>query len=364
VIPGPAPRRARLATAAVALLAVVLAVVVAVTGVVVTGLAVPATAAADPILPPNANDVVRTLADANARAEQANEQAMGAREQLPVKRAQADRTTKAAAAARGAVDAAHARLEQAYTAVDQLTRSTYQGGDLDQLGALLSSPSPAAYLDKVSLLDTVSAGDRAVLQGYQDASAAADAAQRDADARALDARRAADDAAQAVTDAARTKADADKDVADANAALARLSPADRAALRSGGVTNFALNVPGNTLGIAALRAALTRQGAPYIWGATGPRTFDCSGLVQWAYEQIGIAMPRVAAAQQEVGTPITPDQAQPGDLVFFGDPAYHVGIYVGGGQFLEAPQSGDVVKVAPLRGNISSIRRISPAPPS
>jgi cell wall-associated NlpC family hydrolase len=336
-------------------------VLLAVLAVLGPGLSAPLPAAADPIVPPNANDVVRALADANARAEAANEQAMGAREALPAKRAAADRTAKDAAAARTAVEAAHARLEKAYTSVDQLTRSTYQGGGLDQLGALLSSPSPQDYLDKIALLDTVSDANRAVLQGYLDASSAAEAAQHDADSRATDARRAADDAARAVTDAAQTKAAADRDVAAANAALARLTPAEKAQLRSGGVTDFPTNIPGSSLAIDALRAALTRQGAPYIWGATGPRTFDCSGLVQWAYRQIGIAMPRVAAAQQQVGIPVTPDQAQPGDLVFFGDPAYHVGIYVGGGQFLEAPQSGDVVKVAPLRGNISAIRRVAPA---
>ncbi|MEJ2870821.1 C40 family peptidase [Actinomycetospora sp. OC33-EN08] len=318
------------------------------------------TAAADPIVPPGANDVVRSLADANARAEAANEAAMGAREQLPVRRAEADRTRRAADDARGAVDEARTALDQAYVAVDQLTRSTYQGGDLDQLGALLSSPSPQAYLDKVELLDAVSAANRAVLQRYLDASASAEAAQRDADARATDARRAADDAARTVEDAARTKAQADRDVAAAEAALGRLSRADRALLRGGGITDYPTDVPGNSLGIAALRAALSRQGAPYVWGATGPNTFDCSGLVQWAYRQIGVGMPRVAAAQQQVGQLVDPARVQPGDLVFFGSPATHVGIYVGGGRFLEAPQSGDVVKVAPVRRNVSTIRRISP----
>ncbi|MCD2190130.1 MULTISPECIES: C40 family peptidase [Actinomycetospora] len=318
------------------------------------------TAAADPIVPPGANDVVRALAEANARAEAANEAAMGAREQLPVRRAEADRTRRAADDARAAVATARQALDRAYVAVDQLTSSTYQGGDLDQLGALLSSPTPQAYLDKVELLDTVSSANRAVLQRYLDASAAADGAQRDAEARATDASRAADDAARTLEDATRTKAQADRDVAAANAALARLSRGDRALLRSGGITNYPTNIPGDGLGVAALRAALTRQGAPYVWGATGPNTFDCSGLVQWAYRQIGVGMPRVAAAQQQVGQLVDPSQVQVGDLIFFGSPATHVGIYVGGGRFLEAPQSGDVVKVAPVRGNVSTIRRITP----
>jgi peptidoglycan DL-endopeptidase CwlO len=318
------------------------------------------TALADPIVPPGANDAVRALAEANARAEAANEAAIGAREQLPVRRAEADRTRQAADEARGAVDTARRALDQAYVAVDQLTRTTYQGGDLDQLGALLSSPSPQSYLDKVELLDTISSSNRAVLQRYLDASTAAETAQRDADASATDARRAADDAARTADDATRTKAQADRDVAVATAALDRLSRSDRALLRGDGITNYPTNIAGNTLGIAALRAALTRQGAPYVWGATGPNTFDCSGLVQWSYRQIGVGMPRVAAAQQQVGQLVDPAQIQPGDLIFFGSPATHVGIYVGGGRFLEAPQSGDVVKVAPVRSNVSTIRRISP----
>jgi peptidoglycan DL-endopeptidase CwlO len=337
---------------------VLVVLLLALSGLLVPGAA--GTALADPIVPPGANDVVRALAEANARAEAANEAAMGAREQLPVRRAEADRARRAADDARGAVATARGALDQAYVAVDQLTRTTYQGGDLDQLGALLSSPTPQAYLDKVELLDTISAANRSVLQRYLDASTAAENAQRDADASATDARRAADDAARTLEDATRTKAQADRDVAAANAALARLSRSDRALLRGGGITNYPTNIAGDSLGVAALRAALTRQGAPYVWGATGPNTFDCSGLVQWAYRQIGVGMPRVAAAQQQVGQMVDPAQIQVGDLIFFGSPATHVGIYVGGGRFLEAPQSGDVVKVAPVRGNVSTIRRISP----
>ena len=347
--PGPPRRGARTIVVRAALVAVLLSV---------ASLLVPGTAAADPIVPPGANDVVRALADANSRAEAANEAAMGAREQLPVRRAEADRTRRAADDARASVARARAALDQAYVAVDQLTRTTYQGGDLDQLGALLSSPSPQAYLDRVELLDAVSEANRAVLQRYLDASAAAEGARRDADDRATDAERAAQDATRTAADAERTKAQADRDVAAANASLARLSKADRALLR-GGVTNVPTNIPGGTLGIAALRAALSRQGLPYVWGATGPNAFDCSGLVQWAYRQIGVGMPRVAAAQQQVGQLVSAAEVQPGDLIFFGSPATHVGIYLGEGRFLEAPQSGDVVRVAPVRRNVTTIRRVS-----
>ena len=349
-MPGPSRRGARTTAVRTALVVVALAL---------ASLLVAGTAAADLIVPPGANDAVRSVAEANARAAAANEAAMGAREQLPVRRAEADRTRRAADAARGSVAQARTALDQAYVAVDQLTRTTYQGGDLDQLGALLSSPSPRAYLDKVELLDAVSEANRAVLQRYLDASATAEGAQRDADARATDAQRAAEDATRTAADAERTKAQADRDVAAANASLNRLSRSDRALLRGGGITNYPTDVAGNSPGVAALRAALSRQGSPYVWGATGPSTFDCSGLVQWAYRQIGVGMPRVAAAQQQVGRLVSAGEAQPGDLIFFGSPATHVGIFVGGGRFLEAPQSGDVVKVAPVRSGVSTIRRIS-----
>jgi peptidoglycan DL-endopeptidase CwlO len=108
----------------------------------------------------------------------------------------------------------------------------------------------------------------------------------------------------------------------------------------------------------ALRTALTQQGKPYVWGATGPSTYDCSGLVQWAYRQVGVGLPRVSRQQALIGVPVEPKDARPGDLLFFNSPVTHVGIYVGGGKFLEAPQSGDVVKVSDVRSNLSGVRRI------
>ncbi|AZV55231.1 C40 family peptidase [Clostridium sp. AWRP] len=89
-------------------------------------------------------------------------------------------------------------------------------------------------------------------------------------------------------------------------------------------------------------------GVPYVWGGTSPSGFDCSGLVQYVYAHFGINLPRTSQEQQRVGTSVSRDELQPGDLVFFGSPAYHVGIYVGGGQFINAPKTGDVVKIASL----------------
>lgn len=87
-------------------------------------------------------------------------------------------------------------------------------------------------------------------------------------------------------------------------------------------------------------------GTPYVWGGTTPSGFDCSGFMQYVFHSVGVNLPRVAADQQNYGTRISPDQVQPGDLVFKGDPAYHVGMYIGGGKWIQSPQTGDVIKIS------------------
>jgi peptidoglycan DL-endopeptidase CwlO len=93
--------------------------------------------------------------------------------------------------------------------------------------------------------------------------------------------------------------------------------------------------------------AMSQLGTNYVWGGAQPGGFDCSGLVMWAYAQMGVSLPHSTYAQYAMGVPVSRDQLEPGDLVFF-DGVGHVGIYIGGGQFIHAPHTGDVVKISSL----------------
>jgi len=115
-------------------------------------------------------------------------------------------------------------------------------------------------------------------------------------------------------------------------------------------------------GSAVVATASKYLGIPYRWGGTDPSTgLDCSGLVQLVYKELGYDLPRVSRQQATAGTPVASiADARPGDLVAFGSPVHHIGIYVGNGRFLEAPRTGDVVKISPMRDDVTAIRRILP----
>ena len=108
-----------------------------------------------------------------------------------------------------------------------------------------------------------------------------------------------------------------------------------------------------------METALAYHGVPYLWGGATPAGLDCSGLVLYVFKQHGVDLPHYSGSQFQLGLHVDPSQIIAGDVVFFGSPVHHVGIYIGGGYFIHAPKTGDFVKISRLsdRSDLAGVRR-------
>jgi peptidoglycan DL-endopeptidase CwlO len=261
--------------------------------------------------------------------------------------------------ARAAAEAARAEEERFRVQVDAVAMATFESGNLDQLGALLASDSPQEFLDQMSALESLALDYRQALDRLIAAVDDTKRKQAEADAAVARAQAAADEAAKAAEEIEKRKRDAEKRIDEAERLLDRLTPDERRERRGPEIDGLSSPITGSGAGVEAIRFAQKMLGKPYKWGAEGPSSFDCSGLTSWAFKQAGITLPRSSKQQAHVGTPVSRSELQPGDLVFFYQPISHVGIYVGDGKMINAPQTGDVVKYSSLTGReFNSARRL------
>jgi cell wall-associated NlpC family hydrolase len=314
-------------------------------------------AAAQP--PDNAEDAARQLEEVNREAEALTEEWHAAKDTLAARESELATLQAAVEPAKAAVDAAFTDEERFRVEVDAVALSTFESGNLDQLNALLASGSPQEFLDQMSAIETLAVDYREALDQLVTKVAETAQKQAEADAAVSRAQAAADEAARAAEDVENRKRDAEKRIDEAQRLLDRLSPQARRDYNGPNIGGPSGPITGSGAGVEALRAAMKMLGKPYKWGAEGPNSFDCSGLMSWAFKQAGITLPRSSSQQARVGTPVSRDQLRPGDLVFFYQPVSHVGIYVGEDKIISAPQTGDVVKYSSLaRRPFTGARRL------
>jgi cell wall-associated NlpC family hydrolase len=224
-------------------------------------------------------------------------------------------------------------LEGLRQKVGTLAATSYMHGGNDPTATFIAAQDPQAVLDQAATLRYFAAQDGTRVAGMLQAMQAAERARKSAQNRAAQVAKLRSD-----LDAQREK-------------VTTLYEKVRGTLVKRDPTELArLPVVGNGKAAQALRYAMSKIGRPYVWGAAGPNSFDCSGLIMWAYRKVGISLPHYTGSQWNAGTHVSRDRLQPGDLVFFYNDLHHVGLYIGGGKMLHAPQTGDVVKIAPLAG--------------
>jgi cell wall-associated NlpC family hydrolase len=230
---------------------------------------------------------------------------------------------------------AEAAMAGSQKAVAQLAAMGYMNGGMDPTLQMLTSGNPNLFLSQASTVQQLDdeAGMRlSTLQREQ-----------------LAAERAQTTAKEEIATANRLQSQINGKVKAIHAKLAILnSSAMSQAMavfdKTGNYPNIVLPEATN-VGTTALRAALTQRGKPYVWGAAGPDSYDCSGLVLWAFAQEGISLPHYTGDQWNAGMHVSRADLEPGDLVFFFADISHVGIYLGNGLMVDAPSTGQVVQV-------------------
>ncbi|NKQ56538.1 NlpC/P60 family protein [Amycolatopsis sp. K13G38] len=345
----------RVVAGALTATAVITAVCVGAPASAVTLTSVPALQAP----PTNSADALAQYRAAAAQAEQLNEEALRAQEDFNAKQADVAKANADIAGLTQQVQTAQAQAAQFQTVVDKFADASFvSGAQYTKLSALLSGTSAQDFLDRSSALAVLANDKNKALAQYTGAVQAAATAQQ----QATDARnraQAASDAAQQTLNDLHARQDAlNKQVNDLKQISGRLTAAEKALQQDKG--GAAPNVPAPTAAAQqAIDVALSKLGDPYVWGATGPDQFDCSGLMVYSYGKAGVSLPRTAASQQSAGVAVPLSAIQPGDLLFEGSPAYHVVMYLGDGKVVQAPTSGDVVKVSAVPNNVVNARRVA-----
>ncbi|MGI5285523.1 C40 family peptidase [Nonomuraea polychroma] len=288
-------------------------------------------ASADP--EPSLKELSEQVEKLHVEIETLTEQYNGQREKYKIAKKAADAAQKTLADSEA--DLAAKRAKAAL-----LAQNAYITGGLSRALAFTSSTDPKKFLDQAA---TTYALEQQQGEQVNQLAKAMDAANR---ARA-GAKTRMEELQKIVADLDGKRDKITKLVAKTESSLFRraMGEAGRPGTRA---VRINLPIPGNGKAAQAARWALTQQLKPYVWGAEGPSSYDCSGLVMAAFQRVGISLPHYTGDQWTAGRHIDRSELRAGDLVFFYSDLHHVGIYLGGGMMVHAPRTGDVVRIASI----------------
>lgn len=340
--------------------------------------------AASNVLADPANDSMAKLSELSRQAEQTTEAMHSAQLDLNNKLAAQHAADKKHTDDLAAADAAKSRLATFQAGIDKFAAASYMGGRTDGLNAIMTAESPQQLIGKLAVQRVMSTAMREQMANYRTSREQATQAEQASAKSAADAKTAAEQAAAVRAKLQSKQSQLQLQIAIVKSQYLTLSPNQRTELAAPGPVpppaamavapgpealppggqpggpgpGFAA-APGSGQGAIAVQAALTQVGAPYTWGGAAPGGFDCSGLVMWAFQQAGIALPHSSQALAHGGQPVSLSDLQPGDVLTFYSDASHAGLYIGDGLMVHSSTYGVPVRVVPMTssGPIYDARR-------
>ena len=347
-------------------------------GVALAGLIALSGFAASNVMADPAVDATAKLNELSRQAEQTTEAMHSAQLDLNNKLAAQRTAEKKHTDDLAAADEAKSRLATFQVGVDRYAAAMYMGGRTDGMNAIMTAESPQQLIGKLAVSRVISTAMIAQMATYRATREQAAQAEKESAKSAADAKTAAEQAAAVRAKLQSKQSQLQLQIGIVKSQYLALSPHERTELAAPGpppppaamaaaiapapealAPGMGPGGPGSGQGAIAVQAALTQVGAPYVWGGAAPGGFDCSGLVMWAFQQAGIALPHSSQAMAHGGQPVSLSDLQPGDVLTFYSDASHAGLYIGDGLMVHSSTFGQPVRVVPMTssGPIYDARR-------
>ncbi|MUL82403.1 MULTISPECIES: peptidoglycan hydrolase RipC [unclassified Mycolicibacterium] len=338
-----------------------------------------------------ADDAMAKLNELSRQAEQTTEAMHSAQLDLNNKLVAQETAEKKHSDDTAAVDEAKSQLATFQTSVNKVAAAQYMGGRTSGVDAILTAGSPQQLIEQLAVQRVMATEMSAQMKNFRSVGEKAASAEQESAQSAAEAKTAAEQAAAVRADLQSKQSQLQVQIAIVKSQYQALTPAQREAMTAlppappvpapdalppaqdpavladppngippGDVAPPEAGLPDGGGGHSGtvIQAALSRIGSPYSWGAAGPSSFDCSGLVMWAFQHAGISLPHSSQAMARGGQPVSSDSMQPGDVVTYYSDASHVGIYIGDGMMVHASTYGTPVRVAPVNNApIYNVRR-------